>query len=189
MRIEIPNRYVVVGAFLLVEAGFLLWFNTATERRRATIAFAGTVTAAAFALHTYLGGIEERRANNAQGLIERWNSPSMVSVREVLRQITENRLDPTVLERKAKGDLDPDADVENKRASLVTVLNFYEELAIASLHKSANEERLYAFFSGIISQSATRLEGWIKHERAIDNEPDYYCEFLELAARWAALRR
>jgi hypothetical protein len=43
---------------------------------------------------------------------------------------------------------------------LVTVLNFYEELAIATLRNSDDEDRLYAFFSGIIQQSATRLESW-----------------------------
>jgi len=187
MKIEIPNRYAIVGLFVVVEAGLLVWFVFSNDRNRASLAFAGTVTAAAFALHTFLAGIEERRAGAAQALIERWNSPSMVPIRAVLREITENRLDPAALERKAKGDLS--SDVEQKRACLVAVLNFYEELSIASLRKSANEERLYDFFSSIVSQSAIRLEQWIKHERAIDNEPDYYCEFLKLAARWAALRK
>ena len=87
------------------------------------------------------------------------------------------------MERKVKGDLTE--VVDGQRAQLVTVLNFYEELAIAALTNSANEERLYTFFSGILQQSATRLEHWIKLERAIDNEPDYYCEFLRLNGRWA----
>ena len=80
-------------------------------------------------------------------------------------------------------------DKDSKRAGLVTVLNFYEELAIAALRNTADEDRLYAFFAGIIQQSATCLEGWIKSERAIDNEPDYYCEFLKLVARWAAWKK
>jgi hypothetical protein len=188
MRIEVPTRYAIVGLFVLVEGALLYAFAGASDRNRAAIAFAATATAGAFALHTYLAGIEERRSQNAQELIRRWNSPEMLPVRAVLREITESRLDPSTLERKAKGeDLSKDADA--KRAYLVTVLNFYEELAIAALRRSADEERLFDFFAGIIQQSATRLESWIKNERKIDNEPDYYTEFLRLNARWAARRK
>ena len=149
MRIEIPTRYAIVGLFIVIEGTLLYAFAGASDRNRATLAFAATATAGAFALHTYLAGIEERRAQNAQGLIRRWNSPEMLPVRAVLREITENKLDPVTLERKAKGDLSADAD--GKRAYLVTVLNFYEELAIAALRRSADEERLFDFFSGLSS--------------------------------------
>jgi hypothetical protein len=188
MRIEIPTNYAVVGLFLAVEGIFLYAFARSNDHNRGTFAFAAITTAGAFALHTYLAGIDERRTANAHAVIQRWNSPQMLAVRIVLRDITENRLDPATLERKAKGE-ELSADADGKRALLVTVLNFYEELAIAALHKSANEERLFDFFSGIIQQSATRLEHWIKNERAIDNEPDYYCEFLKLNARWAARKK
>jgi hypothetical protein len=188
MRIEIPTNYAIVGLFVAVEGIFLYGFAKSNDHNRATFAFAATVTAGAFALHTYLAGIEERRTANAHALIQRWNSPEMLPVRVILREITENRLEPATLERKLKGgELSEDAD--GKRALLVTVLNFYEELAIGALHRSANEERLFDFFSGIIQQSATRLENWIRNERAIDNEPDYYCEFLKLNARWAARKK
>ena len=92
-----------------------------------------------------------------------------------------------LLEQIAKGEM-PEG-IDEKRGHLVTILNFYEELAIAALRKTADEERLNDFFEGIISQSVSKLEDWIKHERRIDNEPDYYCEFLKLAERWAERRR
>ena len=188
MRLEIPTRRVILGLFVIVEGGLLVGFHNASDHNRATLAFTATATAGAFALHTYLAGIEERRAENAQNLIRRWNAPEMLPVRLVLREITENRLEAATLQRSAKGGEMP-PDVDGKRAGLVTVLNFYEELAIATQHNTADEERLYAFFSGIIQQSATCLEGWIKNERAVDNEPDYYCEFLKLVARWAAWKK
>jgi hypothetical protein len=112
----------------------------------------------------------------------------MVPSRLVLREITENRLNPSDLERKAKG-ANLSTEMDKKRAGLVAVLNFYEELAIATLRSSTNEDRLYDFFSSIIQQSATRLENWIRNERSVDNEPEYYCEFLKLAARWAAWKK
>jgi hypothetical protein len=188
MRLEIPTRRVVLGLFVAIEGCFLWAFQSASDHNRATLAFAATATAGAFALHTHLAGIEERRAESAQSLIRRWNAPEMLPVRLVLREITENRLEPASLQRSAKGgEMPPEKD--SKRAGLVTVLNFYEELAIATLRNSADEDRLYAFFSGIIQQSATCLEGWIKNERAVDHEPDYYCEFLKLVARWAAWKK
>jgi hypothetical protein len=67
------------------------------------LAFAATATAGAFALHTHLAAIEERRAENAQSLIRRWNAPDMLPVRLVLREITENRLEPASLQRSVKG--------------------------------------------------------------------------------------
>lgn len=188
MRLEIATRHVVIGLFATIEGCFLLAFHTASDHNRATLAFAATATAGAFALHTYLAGREERRSENAQVMIRRWNLPEMLEVRLILREITENRLDPAILQRSARGgEILP--DVDSKRAALVTVLNFYEEVAIAILSKTADEASLYAFFSGIVQQCATHLEGWIMNERAVDNEPAYYCEFLKLAARWAAWKK
>jgi hypothetical protein len=188
MRLEISGRFVVLGSFVAIEAVLLIAFHFQSDRNRATLVFAATIAAGAFALHTYLAGIEERRVEHAHRLMQRWNTAEMVSARRVLREIIENRLDPSVLERKAKGaDLSPDMD--QKRAYLVVVLNFYEELAIATLRSSTNEGRLYDFFSGIIQQSATKLESWIRNERSIDNEPEYYCEFVKLAARWSAWKK
>jgi len=178
---------MVVGLFLAFEAAMLIAFNGPGDSNRATIVFGATIVAGGFALYTYLHGNEERRADNAQRLIQRWNSPDMVATRLVLREITENRLDPITLQRPAKGEITRETD--EKRGRLVAILNFYEELAITALRKSANEDLLYDFFEAIIGQSALKLRGWIEHERAVDNVPDYYCEFLTLADRWMQRRR
>jgi hypothetical protein len=173
---------MVIGLFGLFEAVMLIGFHYQNDRNRATIIFGATVIAGGFALYTFLQGIEERRSRSAQQLIQRWNSPEMLPLRLVLREITENRLDVDTLKRPAKGEISEEMD--HKRAHLVTVLNFYEEMAIAALRKIANEDRLYEFFDAIIRQSATKLRGWIEHEQAFDNEQEYYCEFLTLAERW-----
>ncbi len=115
MRIEIPTNYAVVGLFLAVAGLFLYAFARSNDHNRATLAFAATATAGAFALHTYLAGIDERRIANAHALIQRWNSPEMLPVRVVLREITENRLDPETLERKVKGG-ELLAEADQKRA-------------------------------------------------------------------------
>ena len=186
MKIEIPSRWMVVGLFVIFETVMLIGFHFRNDRDRATIVFGATVIAGGFALYTFLQGIEERRSRNAQELIQRWNSAELVPMRLVLREITENRLDPDTLKRPAKGEIT--AETDEKRGRLVTILNFYEEMAIAALQKSANEDRLYEFFDAIIGQSAAKLQGWIEHEQRLDNEQDYYCEFLKLADRWRRRR-
>lgn len=177
---------MVVGLFVLFEGTMLLAFHFQTGRNRETIVFGATALAGAFALYTFIQGMEERKAVTAQALIRCWNSPDMVPMRLVLREITENRLDAALLKRPVKGDMAPGTD--EKRGHLVTILNFYEELSIAALRKTANEDLLYDFFDGIISQSAAKLRDWIIHERTIDNEGEYYSEFLKLADRWAKRR-
>ena len=178
---------MVVGLFVIFETVMLVAFNSQTDRNRATIVFGATVIAGAFALYTYLQGIEERRAQHAHQIIQRWNSAEMLPMRLVLREITEDRLDPDTLKRSARGEIS--AETDEKRGCLVTILNFYEEMAIAALQKSANEDRLYEFFDAIVGKSASKLLGWIEHEQRLDNEPDYYCEFLKLTARWRQRKR
>ena len=72
---------MVVGLFVIFETVMLVAFNSQTDRNRATIVFGATVIAGAFALYTYLQGIEERRAQHAHQIIQRWNSAEMLPMR------------------------------------------------------------------------------------------------------------
>jgi len=182
MQITIPGRWIIVGLFAIIEAALLVSFHYQDDHNRATTVFGATIVGGAFALYTYLQGIEERRAKYAQDLLERWNRAEMLPVRAVLREITENRINPSELMRTANGS--PTDAVDAKRACVVAVLNFSEEVAIAARTKAANEHRLYDFFDAIVRQAYAKLEDWIKNERRIDNEPQYYCEVEALYRKW-----
>ncbi len=106
----------------------------------------------------------------------------MIPMRDVLIDIMEGRLDPLVLVRT-------NVDIKARRLLIVSVLNFFEELAIAVLRGSADEDRLKLFFSAIASQSFAKLEDWIRNERKIDNEDGYYTQFEKVVKRWNLNRR
>jgi len=136
----------------------------------------------AFALYTYLQGIEDRRAKYSQELIERWNRAEMLPFRATLRALTEKRLNPADLARTLGQQLPP--DIDGTRANIVTILNFFEEVAIAARTNSANEMRLYEFFDSIVRQTYSHLEDWVRAERKIDNEVHYYSELEALYGKW-----
>ncbi|MBX9599387.1 MAG: DUF4760 domain-containing protein [Bryobacteraceae bacterium] len=115
--------------------------------------------------------IDEKRSQYAYSLIERWNRADMVAVRLVFREVTEKRLDPATLMRRGTEAIPK--EIDEKRAGVVAILNFFEEVAIAARKGDANEDRLFEFFDGIVRQTYANLEEWIRHERKVDNEPHY----------------
>jgi hypothetical protein len=182
MTVRINPKWVVLTLFLAIELVLVYVFHNHSDRDRATIAFSATVVGAAFALYTYMKGIDEKRAETAHAFMARWTSPDMVHFRLVLLDILEQRLDPMDLDRK-------DLALQEKRCAIVSILNFLEEVSIAVHRRAASEDRLKDFYSIIVQQSYGKLEPWIKRERSIDNAPDYYYEFQKLAEQWRTPRR
>lgn len=177
MTLKVPRKWLIVGLFLILETILVIIYNFHDDHDRATIAFAATVVGAAFALYTYLQGIEDRRTQKAHRFMERWTTPDMLEIRSVLIEVLEGRIDPASLTRT-------DTTKKNARLSIVSALNFFEEVSIALLEGTANEDRLKDFFSAIAVQSFAKLEDWIKTERKIDNEPTYYTKFELVTSRW-----
>ena len=177
MTVKISAKWIIVSSFLILEGILVVIFNYHNDHDRETIAFTATVLGGAFALYTYLQGLDEKRSQNAHHLIERWNATGMVDIRLTLLDVMEHRLDPMTLTRQ-------DLALIGKRMHIVTVLNFFEETAIAVHKRTASDDRLNDFFSSIVKQAFAKLEDWIKHERKLDNEPYYYSEFEKLAVRW-----
>jgi hypothetical protein len=179
MNIRISAKWSLLTLFLAIEFALVAFYHHEAERNRATIAFGATVVGAAFALYTYMEGIDEKRAEASLRFMARWTAPDMVQFRAVLLEIMEQRLDPMTLVRG------PDPAILQQRCALVSILNFFEEMAIAVHQKAASEDRLKNFYSIIVRQSFGKLEDWIKRERAADNAHDYYSEFQKLAERWS----
>jgi len=150
--------------------------------------FAGTVLAGAFALYVYLRGIEDKRRETAGRLIERWNGPDRYELKKIMKMIADERLDPSTLSRKRKGEVQPD-DILEQRLKVTAMLNFYEEMAISVKDRSANEDKLFDFFSNVLEDAYFRLLQYIENERRIDASAAYasaayFCELEWLAKRW-----
>jgi hypothetical protein len=177
VTLNVPGKWLIVGLFLFLESILVVIYNFHDDHDRATIAFAATVVGSAFALYTYLQGIEDRRTQKAHRFMERWTTPDMLEIRSVLIDVLEDRIDPASLTRM-------DITKKEARLSIVSALNFFEEVSIAILEGAANEDRLRDFFSAIAVQSFAKLEDWIKMERKIDNEPTYYIKFEIVTSRW-----
>ena len=77
-----------------------------------------------------------------------------------------------------------DEPTHKLRIQILSVLNFYEELAIGISEKSIDNERSVRFFGSMAEQTWTALGGWIQNERDVDRNQAYYCEFETLVKRW-----
>ena len=182
VQVRVPWTWARVLLFLLVEIALLIVYNFA-PRDRETIVFGATIIAGAFALYSYLRGIEDRRMQAASKMIERWNAPDRTEARKTMNLISESLLDPDSLQRTSKGQPIP-AEHLSARLNLVSSLNFYEELAIGVFDGTLDEDKAHTFFAPVIEQSYQSLLKWIENERAIDRCPAYYTEFEKLAVRW-----
>jgi hypothetical protein len=183
MTITIPLIWAGVTLFLASEGVLLYEFHNADDKWKQTIVFGASIVAGAFGLFVYLKGIEQGRRQTAERLIDRWNDPGMTPLRDIMREITEGQIDAATLMRSGKGEkLEPEPLAA--RSKVVGMLNFYEEVAIAVLVKSADEQILRRFFHAVTCQAFDNLEAWIKNERTFDNEPAYYNNFEDLVERW-----
>lgn len=172
-----------MGLFLLSETVLLWVYNEENDRTRATILFAATIVAGAFALYSYLHRIQEHRFSEAGRMMQRWNAPDRVAIRTVMAHITEGNFDICRIERKTQGHVFEDDD-HKLRIQVLSALNFYEELAIGIFEKSIDNERSRRFFYSISNQTYDALESWIRNERKVDRTQSYYMEFENLIRRW-----
>lgn len=184
IRIDIPLVWLVVGSFCLIEMLILWAFHRAgDEHWRQNYVFGASLVAGAFGLYSYMKGIEEERSQRADKLIERWNNPTLAALKNRLRAVIEQQLDPSSIMRNAKG-VQLTKDILEARADLIGLLGFFEEMALAIKNRTADEGKLKSFFESAVSQSFGNLEQWIVNERKVDNDYTYYVELQWLAQRW-----
>jgi hypothetical protein len=184
MTVNISIIWLILIPFLLIEAALLYWYHIADSHLQSTIVFFASVVAGAFALFSYVKGIQERRKQSSERLIERWNNPDMRPFKDAIREITEGERDPVLLMRKAKGEK-LSKEVLEARSFVVGLLGFYEEVSIAVRKKSAEEATLKLFMRAVVCQCWDHMKPWIENERKIDNEAGYYTELQWLADRWS----
>jgi len=113
-------------------------FHNAHAKWKQTIVFGASIVAGAFALFSYLRGIEQGRRHTAERLIDRWTDPAMSRLRDIVRDITEGHLNTEQLMRTGKGAKLNQSALAS-RSKVVGMLNVYEEVAIAVRIKSKIE--------------------------------------------------
>ena len=187
MNIKIPWIWLTVGLFLGIELVLLMIYFQEDDRNRAVILFGATVVAGAFALYSYLHQIQEHRFEEAGKMMERWNAPERVSIRAVMANVTDGRLDISTIQRHHQSQVF-DLEAHEIRMKVLSALNFYEELAIGIFEKSVDNDRSIRFFYSIANQAYEKLEEWIKNERNVDHTQTYYIEFEALINLWRKQR-
>ena len=115
--------------------------------------------------------------------MERWNSPERTDSRMVMADVTDNNFNLEKISRKNAGHVF-DGDTHKLRIQILSVLNFYEELAIGIAERSIDNDRSYRFFRSMADQTWTSLSSWIQRERDLDKNQGYYCEFQKLVENW-----
>lgn len=183
MNIRIPWIWLTVGLFLSIELVLLCGFARFDDRNRAVVLFGATVVGAAFALYSYLHRTQEHRFAEAGKMMQRWNAPDRIAIRTVVADVTDGNFDLTRIERKRPGQTF-DEQTHKLRIQILSVLNFYEELAIGIFEKSIDEDRCFRFFHAMAEQAWASLGEWIQKERDVDHTQAYYREFESLVMRW-----
>ena len=152
----------------MIEAVFLFLFSQQDDRHRAVIVFGATIVAGTFALYSYLHRIQESKLVEAGKIMKRWNAPELFVGRTTLGEIAEGLLDIFNIARQQRGQVFTKEGYA-VRMQVISMLNFYEELAVGISEKSIDDDRSRRFFYSMASQAYEYLEHWIKNERNIDH--------------------
>jgi hypothetical protein len=70
-----------------------------------------------------------------------------------------------------------------------TVLGFFEEIAICVFARTADEDKLKAFFEAVIPKGYEGFEDFVLAERHADKDSAYYKRDSNLVERWTNVRR
>jgi hypothetical protein len=183
LKIQIPLIWIAVVLFGAIELALLYGYHNSDTHWQNTIVFGASIVAGAFALFSYLKGIEQKRSAAASRIIERWNNPMMTPYKDVMRSIRSGKVSVEPLKRKSREDpLTPEA--AEIRSKMQVLLGFFEELCLAIRLSTADEKKLEQFFAAVVTQSYKKSKNWIQNERDIDDEQGYYIEFEMVAKKW-----
>ena len=155
---------------------------------RESILFLASITGGAFVLYSYLRGVEDKFSQAADKFVERWNT-SMVPTIKATRPFVEGQLASARFARPVFDYASASAEQIETRSQIVTLLNFFEEVSISVLNRSADEDKLRRFFGEVIPAGYKAMEEWILAERKKDNDTAYYLEAQRVVERWTGVKR
>ncbi len=163
MKIQLRATVPVVLFFVLAAVG-LICLHARFKDFRETIVYGSSLFGGGAAVYALLLNVQARRAGAANRFIERYNEPSFENLRKALAEHIRGK------------DVD-----EHSRRSL---LNFFEELALAVNNREADEQLLRGFFLSISGKCYRSVEAYIKTAREQGSQPTAFCEYESLYKRW-----
>lgn len=139
------------------------------------------LTGAFYAAQNLTRTAEEAKVDRTLSFISRWNDPSFgkKKVINLLRQAHDKA--NSEINKFIVDEVDKDNDL---KAEVNTILNFFEEMALAINSKLVNENTLRGFFRGIVLTHVEKFYPWIKRRREVSNREDVFQSLTELYKTW-----
>lgn len=175
--------FVVV---LLAACALVGLYHYSAAKYRSTIIFGTSVLGGVLTIWGLLQSAENlRRANYERKLeasaryVERWNNPSYLELKTKWRELNSSveNFTPEEIAAMLERDLE-------KRITVVEILNFFEEMAVAILTEMADEKLLKRTFCIAIRKAYQRYGHWIDVHRTNRNARAYWSETQTLYERW-----
>lgn len=162
-RFSIP----VLIFFVVAWAGVVVLFWRVSPADQEVVKFAAELLGGATAIYALFMNAQSARNAAGRRFIERWMDPNFANFRKALTEL---------LEKEKPDDID--------RQTLIAILNFWEEVAIAVLSHEANERLVTDFFNTMVLRTFAVTQGWITKERVAKKYPTAYIQFENLYNRW-----
>jgi hypothetical protein len=171
MGLRLKSRFYVPIVLLLVVAAVLavVLYWKAGPSEREVIEFGSAVLGGIVAIYGLLLNVQSARNAAARRFLERWTDPQFDEYRKELWKMLHTT----------------DKTLESMdRRKVVTILDFWEELAIAVLRQEADEPILKDFFYSVALLCYRAAASWIVDNRQSLNQPTAYRQFQNLYERW-----
>lgn len=162
-RLSIP----VLIFFVLAWAGVVALFWRVSPANQELVKFAAELLGGATAIYALFMNAQSARSAAGRRFIERWTDPNFASLRTAVSGL---------LEKGKPDDMD--------RQTLIAILNFWEEIAIAVFSHEADERLLKDFFNTMALRTFGVTQDWIIKARVAKNYPTAYIQFEYLYNRW-----
>ena len=114
-------------------------------------------------------------------LIDEFNSPEMSKLTLICHTIESELREKQHTSEQIMVILNGD---ENKRRAVISVLNFYEKMALTIKYDLSDEIVLKEFFLGLTTRTYNAFEEYIRLKGNRDEKPKVFSEFIELVKKW-----
>ena len=187
LSFNLKIRYMLLYVVVVIGgvAALAYFYSRANSDLRQTITYGSSLLGATIAICALLYNAESIRLGNvakkreaASRFIERWNHPSYVPLRTEARELmlsfeTDKSKLVQFLQENVKA-----------RSLAVEQLNLFEEIAIAIILNTADEEILNTFFGYLMPRTFFDYKPWIDQHRTDRRAPEYWCNLEMIAKKW-----
>jgi hypothetical protein len=139
------------------------------------------LTGASYAAQSLTRNAEETKIDRTLSFISRWNDPGFEKklVIQLLRNIHDKPA--SVVKDFIVKEVDEHNDLKSE---VNTILNFFEEMALAINNKLVDENTLRDFFRGIVLTHIKSFNPWIEYRRSHSESKKVFQSLMELHERW-----